>query len=405
MIEIQGRYNIAKVFTDEVDSDAYAQILQMMNMVWSRNMSVRIMPDVHAGKGCTVGTTMTVEGKIVPNLVGIDIGCGVDVLVVKKDFTKIPLQELLEKLDRIIHSEIPSGKSGRTREHRFTKEIDWNAFIAPVDVKNAKLKLGSLGGGNHFIEADRDDDGNFYFVIHSGSRHLGKEVCDYYQDIAIKYTKARTMERGSIITKLKNEGREAELEAALAEIDHAPCSTELSYVEGDDLSHYLYDMELAQKYAALNRSAMLDVIKTGLEIKKQDVLEEFSTIHNYIDIKNKILRKGAISAQKGERVIIPMNMRDGSLICTGRGNHDWNCSAPHGAGRLYKRGEAKEMFSLEEYQKQMEGIYSSSVVASTIDESPMAYKPMEQILEKIEPTVEVVKRIKPVYNFKASSAQ
>lgn len=377
MIEIQGRYNTAKVFTDELDSDAYAQILQMMNQPWSCNMTVRIMPDVHAGKGCTVGTTMTISDKVSPALVGIDIGCGVDVLVVKKDFLKNGfsktseqtdaennvLQSLLEKLDDIVRNQIPSGRNGRTREHKFTKEINFDNFIAPIDVKTARLQLGSLGGGNHFIEADRDDDGNFYFVIHSGSRNLGKEVCNYYQDIA----------------------------------NH----NSLFYIEGNDLENYLHDMNLAQNYAALNRRAMLDEIKSAFGIKKQDIIEEFSTIHNYIDIKKRILRKGAISAQKDERVIIPMNMRDGSLICTGKGNPDWNFSAPHGAGRLYKRGEAKELFSLEEYQQQMEGIFSSSVALSTIDESPMAYKPMESIIEKIQPTVDVVKRIKPIYNFKS----
>ncbi len=377
MIEIQGRYNTAKVFTDELDSDAYAQILQMMNQPWSCNMTVRIMPDVHAGKGCTVGTTMTISDKVSPALVGIDIGCGVDVLVVKKDFLKngfsktseqtdaenTAFQSFLEKLDDIVRNQIPSGKNGRTREHKFTKEINFEDFITPIDVKTARLQLGSLGGGNHFIEADRDDEGNFYFVIHSGSRNLGKEVCNYYQDIA----------------------------------NH----NSLFYIEGNDLEHYLYDMNLAQNYAALNRRAMLDEIKSAFGIKKQDIIEEFSTNHNYIDIKKRILRKGAISAQKDERVIIPMNMRDGSLICTGKGNPDWNFSAPHGAGRLYKRGEAKELFSLEEYQQQMEGIFSSSVALSTIDESPMAYKPMESIIEKIQPTVDVVKRIKPIYNFKS----
>lgn len=359
ILQIQGRYNTAKVFTDDIDSDAYAQILQMMNQVWSRNMSVRIMPDVHAGKGCTVGTTMTIEDRIVPNLVGVDIGCGVDVLVVKKDFGEIDLA----LLDEIVHNNIPAGAAARTKPHAFIKELDWNAFLAPIDIQNSKLQLGSLGGGNHFIEADRDDDGNFYFVIHSGSRNLGKEVCNYYQDFA----------------------------------DH----NSLFYIEGNDLEHYLHDMNLAQNYAALNRRAMLDEIKSAFGIKKQDIIEEFSTIHNYIDIKKRILRKGAISAQKGERVIIPMNMRDGSLICTGKGNSDWNFSAPHGAGRLYKRGEAKERFTLEEYQQQMEGIFSSSVALSTIDESPMAYKPMESIIEKIQPTVDVVKRIKPIYNFKS----
>ena len=371
MIEIQGKYNTAKVFTDDIDSDCYAQILQMMNQVWSHGLSVRIMPDVHAGKGCTVGTTMTVEDHIVPSLVGGDIGCGVYVLVVSKEFCRVlesgePHSDIgvdLEQFDELVHEQIPAGAAVRTKPHAFTKEIDWNAFLAPVDVQNAKLQLGTLGGGNHFIEVDKDDEGNLYFVIHSGSRNLGKDVCDYYQNVA-------------------------------------SCNN-VSYIENADMAHYLHDMELAQKFAALIRRAMLDVIKTGLGIKKCDILEEFSTVHNYIDMKNKILRKGAISAQKGEHIIIPMNMRDGSLICTGKGNPDWNYSAPHGAGRLYKRSESKELFTVEEYQDAMKGIYSTSVGRSTLDESPMAYKPMEQILGKIKPAVEVVQIIKPIYNFKA----
>ena len=363
-LEIPGQYNTAKVFSDSVDSDAYAQILQMMNQPWASGLSVRIMPDVHAGRGCTVGTTMSIKDKAVPSLVGADIGCGVDVLVVRKSFLQIPLQIFLEQFDELIHKQIASGREGRTKLHPFANSFDVKNFIAPVDASDSKRFLGTLGGGNHFIEIDLDDEENFYFVIHSGSRHLGKAVCDYHQKIA-------------------------------------ETCTAYGVLQGNQLTDYLHDMELAQNYAALNRSAMLDEIKNGFGIKKQDIIEEFSSIHNYIDLKNKILRKGAISAQKYEKVIIPMNMRDGCLICIGKGNPDWNYSAPHGAGRLYKRGEAKELFSLEEYQKQMQGIFSSSIASSTIDESPMAYKPMESILEKISPTAKVEKIIKPIYNFKA----
>ena len=363
MIEIQGRCNTAKVFADSIDSDAYAQILQMMNQIWSRDMSVRIMPDVHAGKGCTVGTTMTIAGRIVPNLVGVDIGCGVDVLAVQKDFCGNGRSGGLDlqQLDELVHEQIPSGAAARTKAHAFARALDGMHFLAPVDLQRAKLQLGTLGGGNHFIEVDRDGNGHFYFVVHSGSRHLGKEICDYY----------------------------------------APCSAELSYIEGDDLAHYLHDMECAREYAALNRRAMLDVIQTGLGIKKTDIIGTFSTVHNYIDTKQKILRKGAVSAQKGERLIIPMNMRDGSLLCTGKGNPDWNCSAPHGAGRLYRRSESKKRFTVQEYQDAMKGIYSTSIGQATLDESPMAYKPMAQILAAIEATVTVEQIIQPVYNFKA----
>lgn len=363
-IQIPGRYNTAKVFTDNIDSDAYSQILQMMNQPWSENQSVRIMPDVHAGRGCTVGTTMTIAGRIVPGLVGDDIGCGVDVLVVKKDFCGGRSGELdLVLLDEIVHQNIPAGAAARTKPHAFTKQLELTNFLAPVDIQTAKLQLGTLGGGNHFIEADKDDEGNYYFVIHSGSRHLGKEVCSFYQSIANQ--------------------------------------NEDSCLSGKELENYLHDMNLAQNYAALNRRAMLEEIQKGLGIKKSDILEEFSTIHNYIDLKNRVLRKGAVSAQKGERLIIPLNMRDGSLICTGKGNADWNFSAPHGAGRLYKRSESKERFTVEEYKAAMTGIYSTSIGHSTLDESPMAYKTMGSILEKITPTVKVEKIIKPIYNFKA----
>ena len=363
-IQIPGRYNTAKVFTDSVDSDAYAQILQMMNQPWMEAQSVRIMPDVHAGRGCTVGTTLTIAGRIVPSLVGDDIGCGVDVLVVKKDFCGGRSGELdLALLDEIVHQNIPAGAAARVNPHAFVKQLDTANFFAPIDVESSKLQLGTLGGGNHFIEADKDADGNYYFVIHSGSRHLGKEVCSFYQELADQ--------------------------------------NESNCLSGKELENYLHDMNLAQNYAALNRLAMLDEIKKGLQLKKSDILEEFSTIHNYIDLKNRVLRKGAISAQKGERLIIPMNMRDGSFICIGKGNSDWNCSAPHGAGRLYKRSEAKEFFTVEEYKAAMKGIYSTSIGRSTLDESPMAYKPMDSILDKISPTVKVEKIIKPIYNFKA----
>lgn len=363
-IEIPGRYNTAKVFTDNVDSDAYSQILQMMNKPWAEGLSVRIMPDVHAGRGCTIGTTMTIAGQIVPSLVGDDIGCGVDVLVVKKDFCGAAPGELdLALLDEIVHQNIPAGAAARVKPHTFVKQLDLTNFLAPIDIQTAKLQLGTLGGGNHFIEADKDAEGNYYFVIHSGSRHLGKEVCSFYQSIANQ--------------------------------------NEFNYLSGKDLDNYLHDMNLAQNYAALNRRAMLEEIQKGLGIKKSDILEEFSTIHNYIDLKNRVLRKGAVSAQKGQRLIIPMNMRDGSLICTGKGNADWNFSAPHGAGRLYKRSESKERFTVEEYQAAMTGIYSTSIGHSTLDESPMAYKTMDSILEKITPTVKVEKIIKPIYNFKA----
>ena len=394
MTEIIGKYNTAKVFTDNLETEAYKQIQNMMNQVWSKDLKVRIMPDVHAGAGCTIGTTMTIKDKICPNLVGVDIGCGVDVLVIRKEID-------LAKLDTIIHEKIPSGKNHRNAPHLFASEIDFSKFIAPVSAE-APLSIGTLGGGNHFIEVDENQYGNYYIVVHSGSRHLGVEICNYYQKLAVKKMKDHTKERAEIIANLKAQGRQKEIADTISKIKGENCPDELAYVEGEDFDNYLHDMELAQKYAKWNRKAMLNVILESLGLSEKDVLDSFSTIHNYIDVKNMILRKGSVSAQNGEKLIIPMNMRDGSLICFGKGNPDWNYSAPHGAGRLMSRKAAKETLKLDDFKNCMNGIYTTCVNDSTIDEAPMAYKSATEIVENVKDTVDIISVVKPVYNFKAA---
>jgi len=395
MIEIQGKYNTAKVFTDNIDAAAYSQILNMMCQCWARDVKVAIMPDVHAGKDCTVGTTMTIKDKVVPNLVGVDIGCGMLVAKLKDKFIEFG------KLDKVIKEKIPSGKEHRTNRHRFGNEFDEQFEELIADVKREELlSIGSLGGGNHFIEVDKDDEGAFYIVIHSGSRHLGVAVCEYWQNRAIKECSDLTALRGAEITKFKAQGKtDAEIKELMKDYDHFSVPKNLSYLRGESMEGYLHDMAIVQQFAVMNRAAMLDVIVKEMGFK---VAEKFETIHNYIDLKNMILRKGSISAQEGERVIIPMNMRDGSLICVGKGNPDWNYSAPHGAGRLMTRADAKSTISMKDYKEAMKGIFTSCVSSATIDESPMAYKPMEEIIANVQDTVSIEKIIKPVYNFKAA---
>ena len=395
MVDIQGKYNTAKVFTDNIDSAAYSQILNMMCQCWARDVQVRIMPDVHAGKDCTVGTTMTIKDKVVPNLVGVDIGCGMLVAKIKAKFIEFG------KLDKVIKEKIPSGKSHNDKKHRYAKEFDEEFEKLIANVKREELlSICSLGSGNHFIECDKDEDGAFYIVIHSGSRHLGVAICEYWQNIAIKDCADLTAIRGAEIAKYKNQGKtDAEIKELMKDYDHFSVPKNLSYLTGEHMQGYLHDMEIVQQFAVMNRAAMLDVIVKEMGFK---VLEKFETIHNYIDLKNMILRKGSISAQEGERVIIPMNMRDGSLICVGKGNPDWNFSAPHGAGRLMTRSDAKNTISMKDYKDAMKGIFTSCISSATIDESPMAYKPMDEIIKNIEPTCEIEKIIKPVYNFKAA---
>jgi len=399
MIEVKGKYNTAKIFTDSADSACIAQIIELLNQQSSEGATIRMMPDCHAGTGSTVGTTMTVGDQVIPSIVGVDIGCGMHVV-------KISEREMdFERLDALIRSEIPSGMSIRKKAHPFLKKLSLSALrcYPAIDVSRAELSIGTLGGGNHFIEIDRDEEGFLYLVIHSGSRYVGKQVAEYYQNLGYhRLNRSDDTHARALVEELTAAGKRHKIESELKKLRNTkrtPIPKSLCYVEGQDLDDYLHDMALMQVYADLNRLAMADVILKGMSLS---VLESFTTVHNYIDLDAKILRKGAVSAKEGEVLLIPINMRDGSLICRGKGNPDWNYSAPHGAGRLFSRGEARELLTLEEYQEAMSGIFTTSVGYATIDESPMAYKPMAEILLNIEPTVEVLSVIKPLYNFKAS---
>ena len=397
MIELQGKYASALVYTDVVDSESISQVINLLNQPYVAGSRVRMMPDIHAGAGCTIGTTMTITDKVCPNLVGVDIGCGMETIRIREKHIE------MQQLDKLIRREIPSGFEIRNKPHRYAKEIDLEALHCAkyVDLLRAEKSIGTLGGGNHFIEADRDDEGNLYIVVHSGSRHLGLQIANYYQNAAYKaLTTYSPEEIEAEIAKLKAQGRHAEIQKTLKELKTKPVHIPkpLAYVEGELLRQYLDDMRIAQRFAMLNRKAMLDVIVKGLGVH---VEEQFTTIHNYIDTDYGILRKGAVSARAGEKLLIPINMRDGSLICIGKGNEDWNCSAPHGAGRLMSRGEAKQSFTVSEFKRQMEGIYTTSVGQGTLDECPMAYKSMADIVDNIGPTADILTVIKPVYNFKA----
>ena len=398
MIEIRGKYNEAKIFTDVVDSASLAQVQELCNQEFTAGSRIRLMPDIHAGKGCTIGTTMTITDKVVPNLVGVDIGCGMETVRVRE--TRLELQ----KLDKLIREKIPSGFSIRDKAHRYADEIDLEELCCAghVDLLRAAKSVGTLGGGNHFIEVDRDDDGALYVVVHSGSRHLGVEVAGYYQEAGyreLNRTDPASVE--ALTARLKAEGRDREIRKELRKLKNlkrTPIPKVLAYVSGELFEQYIHDMKIVQQFAMLNRQAMMDEIVKGMKLH---VEEQFTTIHNYIDTDSRILRKGAVSAQAGERLLIPINMRDGSLLCVGKGNEDWNYSAPHGAGRLMSRAEAKQSFTVSEFKKQMEQIYTTSVSKATLDECPMAYKGMQDILDNIGPTAEVEKIIRPIYNFKA----
>lgn len=401
MIELHGKYAVAKVFTDIVDEASISQVINLLNQPYIESCVVRMMPDIHAGAGCTIGTTMTINDKICPNLVGVDIGCGMETVRIKENFIEPA------KLDKVIRADIPSGFSVRSKAHRFAKDIDLSKLycVKKIDIERAYNSIGTLGGGNHFIEANKDDDENIYIVIHSGSRRLGLEVANYYQEAAYTTLTSYSKEEiNNIIEALKDSGRTKEIQSELKKLKskRSPVPKQLAYVEGELFDRYIHDMRIAQQFAELNRQAMMDIIVNEMGIH---VIEQFTTIHNYIDTDNLILRKGAVSAQNGERLLIPINMRDGSLLCTGKGNEDWNFSAPHGAGRLMSRSDAKEAFTVSEFKQQMEGIYTTSVGRSTLDECPMAYKRMDDIVGNIVPTVSVDAIIRPIYNFKAGDGE
>lgn len=367
MIEIKGVYTDAKVYTGELEVSAEGQIKALCDQPFAAGSKIRIMPDVHAGKGCTIGTTMTIGDYVVPNLVGVDIGCGMLTVKLKEKRLNLP------QLDSFIRQNIPYGRDVRERPHRSHGRIDLEELrcYKKVDTRRAKESLGTLGGGNHFIEVDKDEEDNLYLVIHTGSRNLGLRVAELYQKKAYDSVGGRKQ----------------------TEIPY-----ELAPLTGDEMQDYLADMAFMQRFAALNRRIIKEVILDGMKLHEE---ASFETIHNYIDTEAMILRKGAVSAKAGEQLLIPMNMRDGSLLCTGLGNENWNCSAPHGAGRLYSRTDAENSFTVSEFKKQMDGIFTTSVSQDTLDECPMAYKPMEDILKHIGETVTVDRILRPIYNFKA----
>jgi RNA-splicing ligase RtcB len=363
------------------------------------------MPDVHAGSGCTIGTTMTITDKIVPNLVGVDIGCGMETVCFNADSIFARSFDPV-KLDALIHNQIPSGMNIRDDVHENAEQINLNTIRCPViDASRAKKSMGTLGGGNHFIEVNCDDKNNLYIVVHSGSRHLGKEVAEYYQEEAWRQlNKNRKFDVAEYIDKLKSEGREKEIQNNINVIRTqiiTDIPQDLAYVSYELFDDYINDMKITQRFASLNRKTMISVILQGLGIGENEEYERFSTIHNYIDTDDMILRKGAVSAKAGEKLIIPMNMRDGSLICKGLGNPDWNYSAPHGAGRLMSRKKAVALLKMEDYENAMVGIYSTSVTKETIDESPMAYKKVDDIVSNVAPSAKILAIIKQIYNFKA----
>ena len=401
MIEIIGKFNTAICYTDTLEPTAYSQIEAVCNEEAFANSKIRIMPDVHAGMGCTIGTTMTIVDKVVPNMVGVDIGCGMYTV----NLGKVDID--LERFDEAAHT-IPCGRhvwEGRQERFDLTR---LRCYRSLKDTKRLERSLGTLGGGNHFIEIDVDDDGNKYLIIHSGSRNLGTQVAEHYQGISIDLNLGKEeyfKKREEIIRTYKEQGRRSEIQSTLKQMEkeweakEPTMPRELCYLYGQFMEDYLHDINICQQFAKRNREKMAELLleKTGLV-----AIDSFQTIHNYIDVEEMILRKGSVSAKNGETLLIPINMRDGSLICIGKGNEAWNCSAPHGAGRLMSRSTAFEQLTMEEYKSQMEGIYTTCVTTATLDESPMAYKNMDEIVANITPTAEIIARIKPIYNFKAA---
>jgi tRNA-splicing ligase RtcB (3'-phosphate/5'-hydroxy nucleic acid ligase) len=405
MFMLSGKYATAKIFTDNVEDTARSQIVNLLNQPFSQGANIRIMPDTHAGAGCVIGFTAKLTDKIIPNLIGVDIGCGM--LVV--DITGLKID--LNSIDNIIHDKVPAGHDINSDE--LTKFKLYETLLCHDHLKNQGnfgKALGSLGGGNHFIEINESNSGKHYLVIHSGSRNLGKQVAEFYQRMAIDLWKNggtdHVAERRGIVDALRSIGKGYEIPDALAEHDkrfkaaHPQYPADLCFLFGQTMLDYWNDMEICQLYASINRTTMADTILTALGSRVQEH-DFFETVHNYINSDDNIMRKGAVSANKGERLIIPINMRDGSLLCVGKGNEDWNNSAPHGAGRLMSRSEAKKKIAMHEYRSSMDGIYTSCVTEETLDESPMAYKPMQEIIDNIQPTVDITEIIKPIYNFKA----
>ena len=400
MEEIRGKYNTAISFAKVIEDSAREQIRRMCNYEFTQNSKIRIMPDVHAGKGCTVGTTMTVTDKAVPNIVGVDIGCGM--YTVKLDVDALDF----EKIDEAAHY-IPSRRNvWDSRQEKFDL-TELFCYRELQETRRIENSLGTLGGGNHFIEIDRSSDGTFYLVIHTGSRNLGKQVAEIYQWLAVDLARGKEeffKQKEEIIAEYKASGRKKEIKSKLAEMEKeyrnkkASMPNDLCFVYGKYFQQYLHDMEICQNFARRNRELIAKILlgKAGISYS-----EAFHTTHNYIDTEELIIRKGAIAAHKNEKVLIPINMRDGSVLAVGKGNADWNFSAPHGAGRIFSRSEAKQLIDLDEYRESMAGIYTTSISEGTLDESPQAYKTLDDILDVIGDTVEIIDVMKPVYNFKA----
>ena len=420
-----------KIFTNDIEQEAINQINELLEQDAFKDSKIRIMPDVHAGKGCVIGFTGNLGDKVIPNIVGVDIGCG----MLCVELGNIDLD--LERLDKIIREHVPSGMN--VHENKRYKFLELEQLYCYELLRNKdnwlEKSMGTLGGGNHFIEIDIDEDNNKYLVIHTGSRNLGKQVAEIYQEKAIKYCsyyEEMKSEKQNIIKEYKKQHKEKEIQQKLIEISNlyegrTKLPKELCYLEKDIRTQYLHDMRICQEFAKDNRLCVAKQILCNyfelpyyegyksVRLRKaenvgswctQDMVEKdfwyFETIHNYISFEDNIVRKGAISAKKGEKVLIPMNMRDGCIIGIGKGNDDWNQSAPHGAGRIMSRIKAKQTFNLDEYKESMKGIYTTSINEDTIDEAPFVYKPMQEIIDNIGDAVDIIKIIKPIYNFKAS---
>lgn len=403
-----------KVFTENIEQEAVNQINLLLGQEPFKNCKVRIMPDVHAGKGCVIGFTANLGDKVIPNIVGVDIGCG----MLCVELGKIDLD--LKKLDEIINNCIPAGRN--IREHKlldFELINELYCFRELKETKKFNRAIGTLGGGNHFIEVDIDDEENKYLVIHTGSRNLGKQVAEYYQNLAIQLCSGKEemfLKKEETIKTYKEQGRKSEIQKALKELEkeyknNKPnLPNELCYLEGKYREMYLHDMKICQEYASLNRLQIAKMILIEYFVMEYItdmyppiMQNSFETIHNYISFDDNVVRKGAISAKQGERVLIPINMRDGSIIAIGKGNEDWNNSAPHGAGRIMSRHKAKETFKLEDFKESMKDVYTTSVVEETIDEAPFVYKSLQEIIDNTKDTIEIIKIIKPIYNFKAKN--
>lgn len=403
-ITLKGKYGEAKIYAKTIENDLISQCIELLNQPMTKNSQIRIMPDTHAGKGCMIGTTMKIENNLCPNLVGVDIGCGMLTVSIGKE-------ELdFDKLDDIITKYVPLGFESHPEMTKDAEDFFKNKkVIAEIDYNIPKRALGTLGGGNHFIEIDEESNGEKYLIIHTGSRNFGKQIAEYWQNVAIEeMVKPNLIDIPKQIEELKAQKRFREIESMIKEskiknkqaLENVP-NKDLATISGENLKDYLHDAKIAQEYAALNRKLIAHAILSNYFGKDLDEFEYFETIHNYIDIKEMMLRKGAISAKLGEKVLIPLNMRDGSLIAVGKGNVEWNNSAPHGAGRLMSRVKAKDSISLEDFKETMKGIHSISVNESTLDESPFAYKNAEEIIDYVKDAVDIIKHMKPIYNRKA----